>query len=244
MTNWAGCSIRRVAEVDSTNRVARAWAREGAPHGAVVIANRQTAGRGRRGRQWSSAPDMGLWLSIIIRPKVEVQALTLLPLAAALAAADACTAASGAAVQIKWPNDILLEGRKLVGILVELEGSAAVIGIGINVRQQPQDFPPELQSRAGSLEMLTGHPVSMETLEQSLLLALEQYIDAWDFLPAYRTRCTTLGSAVQVVEVNGTFTGTAEGLDDTGALLVRDETSTLRRIWAADVSVRGLENGV
>lgn len=241
MRSWAGKNIRREAEVDSTNHAARLWARAGAPHGAAVVAACQTAGRGRRGRGWSSAPGKGLWLSLITRPAHPVEEWVRLPFAAALAAADACQMVAGTAARIKWPNDLLLQGRKIAGILVELEGSAAVIGIGINANQKMEDFPPALREKAGSLAMLTGKAIAMDALEDALLTALESRIDAWDILPAYTARCATIGAKVQVLGENETFDGIAEGLDPSGALLVRDAPGTLRRVLAGDVSIRGLQ---
>lgn len=238
MANWAGCAIRRLEETDSTNKQARLWAREGAPHGAVVTARRQTAGRGRRGRDWDSATDAGLWLSMVLRPAVSSAALGLLPFAAALAAADACLAAAGVSPSIKWPNDLLLSGRKVAGILLEIEGDAAVMGIGINVRHRPEDFPPDLRQNATSLEIITGRRVPMAALENALYLEIERRIDGWDFMAEYTARCVTLGARVLVIEVNGEFTGDAEGLDEGGALLVRDGEGSLRRVLAGDVSVR------
>lgn len=240
MATWAGSIIRREDEVDSTNRQARLWAREGAPHGAAVIATRQSAGRGRRGRSWASAPGSGLWFSIVLRPDIPEASYPLLPFAAALATADACKDVTGADVSIKWPNDLLLEGRKITGILVEREGTAAVMGIGINVAQKAEDFPPELQDKAGSLTQLTGQAVDMHALETALLNQIERRIDHFDFLDEYAARCITIGAKVQVVEVTQTYEGTAEGLDETGALLVRDDASALHRVLAGDVSIRGM----
>ena len=236
MAKWAGCLIQREARVDSTNARARAWARQGAPHGAVIVAGEQTAGRGRRGRGWSSGAGMGLWLSMVARPKAEPGAVPKLVFAAALATADACRAVSGLEVQIKWPNDILFNGCKIAGILLEKEGDAAVIGIGINVRHREEDFPPELQGMAASLEMMAHKPISLEVLEIALLDELERRIDGWDFMPEYAARCATIGQAVRVVEADREYAGFAEGLDALGALLVRDGEGALRRVLAGDVT--------
>lgn len=240
MATWAGSIIRREDEVDSTNRQARLWAREGAPHGAVVIATRQSAGRGRRGRSWVSTPGSGLWFSIVLRPDIPDASYPLLPFAAALATADACRDVTGADVAIKWPNDLLLQGRKITGILVEREGTAAVMGIGINVAQTAEDFPPELRDKAASLAQLTGQAVDMRVLEAALLDQIERRIDRFDFLDEYAARCVTIGARVRVVEVTNAYEGVAEGLDETGALLVRDDSGTLHRVLAGDVSIRGM----
>lgn len=239
MATWAGCAIRRLDTVDSTNREARRWAAEGAPHGAVVIAARQTAGRGRRGRDWASAPGAGLWFTMVLRPAIPESAYPLLPFAAALAAADACRMTTGLDVGIKWPNDLVLHGRKLAGLLLEREGDAVVMGIGINVRQRLTDFPEDLQDKACSLAMYGGN-VTLEALAQALISQIEARIDHFDFLPEYIERCVTIGARVRVVAVDHTFEGTAQGLDAGGALLVADDDGEVRRVLAGDVSVRGI----
>lgn len=243
MATWAGCAVRRMDTVDSTNRQARLWAREGAAHGAVVIAQAQTAGRGRRGRGWVSSPGAGLWLSIVLRPAFPPPLYPRLPLAAALAAADACQTVCGVPPRIKWPNDLLLHGRKIAGILAEGESSAVVLGIGINVRQRAGDFPPELAGTAGSLEMLTGRTVPLPALEAALLDALEARVDNPDFLQEYAARCATIGTQVLVAAPEETYAGYAEGIDEAGALLVRDAAGVLRRVLAGDVTIRALAGG-
>ena len=243
MPGKIGCQIRREAAVDSTNQAARRWVRAGAPDGAVVVAAQQTAGRGRLARRWVSPPGAGLYLSAIVRPRMPVERFALLTFAAALAAWDACFAVTGAHPGIKWPNDLVLSGRKISGILLECEGDAAIIGIGINVRQKKEDFPEELREKAGSLAMLTGKEVSLEALEEALLKALERRVQALvagAWREDYCERCITLGAAVRVKCGEESFTGTAEALDRDGALLVRDGEGKQRRVLAGDVSVRGL----
>lgn len=236
---WAGREIRRLDAVDSTNLEARRWIRTGAPHGAVVVAGTQTAGRGRRGRAWSSPPGTGLWLSLVLRPPGGVLSCALLPFAAALAAADACQELVGEPVQIKWPNDLLLRKRKVAGILAEIEGDAVALGIGVNVAQRAEDFPPEFRDRAGSLSMLTGKRVSLSALEAALLSALEARLEGGNFVDEYRARCQTLGRRVRVVGALEAFDGVAEALEADGALRVRDDQGTARRVLAGDVSIRG-----
>ena len=237
-----GCVVRHEAEVDSTNRQARLWAREGAPDGAVVVAARQTAGRGRMQRKWESPAGTGLYLSAVVRSPLPPEKLPCLTFAAAMAACDVCRAL-GARAAVKWPNDLVLEGRKIAGILLEREGDAAVIGIGVNVRQRLCDFPEELREKAGSLEMLTGRPVDLSALERGLIDALGNRVaqaERGEWRDDYRAMCITLGAPVCVIAADETFEGTAEEMDETGALLVRDKTGTLRRVLAGDVSVRGL----
>ena len=242
MQEWMGCEIRREEEIDSTNRAARAWARAGAPNGAVVVAARQTAGRGRMQRHWESPAGTGLYLSAIVRPELPLAKFPCLTFAAALAACDACRAL-GAHTRITWPNALVPDGRKVTGILLEREWAAAVIGIGVNVRQKITDFPEELREKAGSLEMLTGRPVDLSALERGLIDALGNRVaqaERGEWRDDYRAMCITLGAPVRVIAADETFEGTAEEMDETGALLVRDKTGTLRRVLAGDVSVRGL----
>lgn len=242
MQRRMGCLIRREAEVDSTNREARLWAREGAPDGAVVVAARQTAGRGRLRRRWESPEGTGLYYSVIVRPNLPEEAFPCLTFAAAMAVCDACRAFAPETV-VKWPNDLILYGRKIAGILLEKEGGAAVIGIGVNARQRREDFPEELREKAGSLEMLTGKPVSLFALENALTKALGVRIaqaERGQWRDDYRALCATLGAQVRVVAADETFEGVAEEMDETGALLVRAASGALRRVLAGDVSVRGM----
>ena len=155
--------IFRYDTVDSTNTVCKNLAAQGAPSGTAVIARRQTAGRGRMGRSFESPEGLGLYLSVLWRPEGTPEDLLPLTPMAAVSAAMAIRRVTGAPVRIKWPNDLVLGGRKLCGILTELEsggeGLALVIGIGLNVSQRREDFPPELRETAGSLVMLTGREV-------------------------------------------------------------------------------------
>ncbi|MDR0928526.1 MAG: biotin--[acetyl-CoA-carboxylase] ligase [Oscillospiraceae bacterium] len=241
MTNWAGCTLRREAIVDSTNRQARLWARDGAPHGAVLIADSQTAGRGRRGRQWLSPPGTGLWLSIVLRPEWPPERLPLLTFAIALAGLDAIEAATGLCGAAKWPNDLLVSGRKVAGILLEKEGDAVVAGIGINARQRPCDFPPELAESAASLAMLAGRDIAPRSLEAPFLAALARWVDAPEgLIGAFSARCATLGAQVRVLAGEEEYEGLAERIDAEGALWVRPDGGEARRVLAGDVSVRGL----
>lgn len=244
MTNWAGCRRRMYDTIDSTNKEARLWARQGAPHGAVIVAKTQTAGRGRQGRTWESPPGAGLWLSILLRPAIKAEEIPLLPFAIALAAADACARVSRYEIRIKWPNDLLLGNQKVAGILLEKEGDAVIAGIGVNVNQQETDFPVELRQKATSLKMHTDVALSIAQLENELLREIEKRLDDWDFLDEYQQRCMTIGTRVRVLAVADAFDGVATGIDSTGALLVRDDTGRTRAVYAADVSIRGVDGYV
>ena len=202
--------VRWFAELDSTNRLAADLARAGAPDGVVVGADHQTAGRGRRGRTWESRPGASLLVSVILRP-----APALVTLAAGVAAAEACEAVAGVAVGLKWPNDLLLEGAKLGGILSELVGDAAVVGLGLNLAWAP----------AGAARL--GPGVDRAALLHTYLARLGS---AGDVLGPYRERCTTLGRRVRVELPGGLIEGVATDVDEDGRLLVEG-----RAVAAGDV---------
>lgn len=194
--------------VDSTNRYARALAEAGAPHGTLVTATAQTAGRGRQGRSWSAPPGRALVLSIVLRDPSP-----LLPLIAAAAVADV----AGDDALVKWPNDVLVGGRKVAGILAEGRPQErwAVLGMGVNVAVRPADLPPELRETAGTL----GLPArELEPTLERLLTALERWLVAPDaeVLAMLRARDALAGRPVRW---HG-GTGTARGIDDEGRLLV------------------------
>ncbi len=192
--------VRWFDEVDSTNRVAADLARSGAADGLVIAADHQTAGRGRRGRAWESRPGASLLVSVVLRP---VPALV--TLAAGVAAAEACEVVAGAAVHLKWPNDVLSGDGKLGGILCELVGDAAVVGLGLNLGWAP--------SGAACL----GPHVNRDQLLVAWLSALDE---PSDLLARYRNRCSTLGRRVRVELPGESVEGTADDVDAQGRLVV------------------------
>ena len=192
--------VRWFAELDSTNRLAADLARAGAPDGVVVGADHQTAGRGRRGRTWESRPGASLLVSVVLRP-----APALVTLAAGVAAAEACEAVAGVAVELKWPNDLLLDGAKLGGILSELVGDAAVVGLGLNLAWAP----------AGAASL--GPGVDRHALLHAYLARLGT---PGAVLDRYRERCTTLGRRVRVELPGRAVEGVATAVADDGRLVV------------------------
>jgi BirA family biotin operon repressor/biotin-[acetyl-CoA-carboxylase] ligase len=209
--------------IDSTNLLARDLASRGAPHGTLVTAAEQVAGRGRQGRSWTARPGASLVCSWVIRDPP-----SLLSLAAGAAVAEVC----GTAARLKWPNDVLLNGRKVAGILVEgrPQEAWAVLGVGINVALMPQDFPPELAQRAGSLGLTQA---DVEPMLVSLGSALEHWlaVPGADVLADVRTRDALLGQ--RVTWANGT--GTAAGIDESGRLVVRLADGGEDRLDAGEV---------
>ena len=237
-------------QMGSTNQeLKRAAAAEALPEGSLAVCDRQTAGRGRMQRAWDD-PNAGesLTCSLLLRPALSPEKLSLLTLATAVAIAETI-AELGLNPGIKWPNDVVLSGRKCVGILCETIRDPAgalcvVVGTGVNVRQA--EFPEALRDRATSLRLEGAAETDRRKILCSYLANMERVTDALEkeglggLLPAYTARSVTLGRRVQVIGPGETFTGMAERMDDTGALFVRDDAGTLRRVLSGDVSVRGV----
>ena len=218
-------------EVTSTMEVASRRGREGAPEGLLVVAARQTAGRGRLGRAWSS-PEGGLWLSVLLRPNLPLTSLGLVGTCFAVAAAQAATELAQIEVGIKWPNDLVVRGRKLAGLLSEshLQGGIVdylVLGMGLNLNVAPEAFPPELQQTATSLLIETGTPVaSSEFLPRFLDYSERLYRQLVARLPheiiaGWRKMDSSAGRQVRLALDGVKTEGVALGIDDTGGLLVQ-----------------------
>lgn len=221
--------------VDSTNALAKQLAEEGATHGTTVTADEQTAGRGRQGRQWIAPPGESLLMSVIVRPMVP--RLQLAPLAAGLAVADVCEELAGVQPKVKWPNDVLIDGRKVAGILLEarpdpeLERSWMVIGIGLNTSLDVDALPEELRERAVSLNLPPETDVLgplLERLEERLSADPEETIAAW------RTRDALHGRDVEWQDGSGL----ARGIDDEGNLLVLSCGGGIRTLRAGEVHLK------
>lgn len=245
-TQWAGRCIVYLPTVDSTNRYARRLAAEGAQHGTLVVADEQTAGRGRRGRGWISPAGEGVFMSLILRPQSHPSEVARLSMQTALAVAQAIVQATGLDARIKWPNDIVCGGRKVCGMLLEMNADEqtvhdVVAGVGINVHQT--QFAPEIAQSASSLDLLLGEKVNRAALVRAFLEAFEAadaLAEQGGLMDAYRARSATLGQRVQVIAPAGSFTGVALAVTDSGSLIVEDEEGQRREVLAADVSVRGL----
>ena len=229
-----GTIVHRRERVDSTNDVARELALAGAGHGTAVVAGEQTRGRGTKGRAWHSPPGLGLYASFILRGPAggPVPFLHLLPLTAGLAASDAVLAAAGAAVRLKWPNDLVHDGKKLGGILSEgvsggPSGDFAVVGVGINVDHGPQDFPDDLRASSTSLRIIGGRAVTIPSVFDGLCRALDCWYNAlaWGdkglVIRTFEARMAIpAGRPLRVMTAAGTFGGICRGLDEDGRLVV------------------------
>lgn len=238
--------------IPSTNTHAKAMAASGAPHGTVLIADSQTAGRGRLGRTFVSPKGTGIYMSVILRPHCSPCQLMHLTCAAAVAACDAVETALGFRPGIKWINDLVYGGKKLSGILTELSIDPktalvdyAVIGIGINCNQSPADFPPELRDIACSASMICGAPVDRSRLAAELTFRLEQmsrelFTAQAAVMAQYRQDCVTLGAEVAVISGEAQRHGTALDITGDGALVVAFADGHTETVNSGEVSVRGL----
>lgn len=254
-TQVVGRTLKVLADVPSTNDLALEAGRQGAAEGLAVLADRQTAGRGRRGRAWSSPAGTGLYTSILLRPGQPLPQAALLTLVAGLGVVEAIAEAAGLPAGLKWPNDVLVDGRKVAGILAEMASqdeavSHVVIGIGINVNHGPRALPDELSAVATSLYLATGRSLARGELAAALYNALDRWYRLFreggggTILAAARERSATLGRAVEVHGEGEPWRGLAVDLDGDGALLVREEGGGVRRVLAGGVSIRTAEQAV
>lgn len=239
--------------VDSTNSEVKRRAANGAVEGLAVISDEQTAGRGRRGNAFQSLKGKGLFCSVLLRPQVALDALSQLTAWTAVAVCRAIEACCGLTCGIKWTNDIILDGKKLCGILTELEfeaesaaAVAVVVGVGVNVGQTEADFGSDLSPIATSLTQALGRPVRRAELAVHLLTALDEMYAAFpqgknEYLAEYRRRCVTTGHEVALVRPDGSREPAfAREVDDDFALVCRLPDGSTRTVTAGEVSVRGL----
>lgn len=243
-----GRDIRVFQETTSTNDIAEKLARDGVPEGAVVFAEHQTAGRGRLGRKWISPARKGLWFSVLFRPRLRPQEATRFTVASGTALRRAIATLTGLKAEIKWPNDILIGGRKVAGILTELGAELdhikhLILGIGVDVNQNATDFPPDLRKIATSLKAEAGQPFSRPELAVAILRALDHdYARAMsgkfaEVADEWEAHCSTIGRNIVVTLGDRRIHGRAEAIGDEGALLLRTEHGHLERIIGGDVGL-------
>lgn len=263
-TKWAGKDLHYYECIESTNTELVSLIKEGAPHGALVMADMQTAGRGRRGRSWESPKGCNIYFSLLLRPSFAPENASMLTLVMACAVAKGIEQAlqesmSVTAVspklpqtQIKWPNDILMNHKKICGILTELRldaiqkaGYQVIVGVGINVKAQA--FPPELSDKAGSIEQESGICLSRKVLTEKILSAFEGYYEQFSergdlslLMEEYNAMLVNLGREVKVLDPKGEFCGVAKGINKNGELLVELPSGKIEQVYAGEVSVRGI----
>jgi BirA family biotin operon repressor/biotin-[acetyl-CoA-carboxylase] ligase len=236
---WLGCQRIELESCASTNDEAARLARAGAKHGTVVIAHRQTGGRGRDGRVWES-PLGGLYFSAVVRPALPVAQVPPMTLAIGIGVCEAVKT-TGARAELKWPNDLLVDGRKLAGVLVEAQSQgnrleSVVVGIGINLTGE---LPESLGERAITLAEAAGTTIDRERFVEVLLAQVEKWVDRYvavgleAIIPAWQQRM----APGLVARAAAGLVGIVEGLDDDGALLLRDDDGTLHRVRSGDVEV-------
>ncbi|MDN5302635.1 MAG: BirA family transcriptional regulator [Thermoanaerobacteraceae bacterium] len=245
--SFLGEKIYYFSSVDSTNSQAKKFAQEGAPHGTIVIADEQTGGKGRLGRAWESPKGTGIWVSVILKPDIMPSEAPKLTMLTAVAVTEAITEKTGISASIKWPNDVLIDGKKVCGILTEMSAETdvvnyVVIGTGINVNNDI--FPDEIKDKAISLKIAAGNAVDRIQILAGFLERLEYHYKtamARGFEPVlndWRKLCCNLGKPVEIITRDGSFTGIAEDIDEQGALIVKKTDGKFERVLSGDVSLK------
>lgn len=249
---WAGKERILLESVDSTNEYAKSMLKKGAVHGTLIVAKQQLNGRGRRGRRWVSAPGDGIFMSLIVQPKLPLDKTALTTLIAALAVTEAVKEVACISPGIKWPNDILIKEKKVCGILTELEvshnrPSFVIVGIGINVNMKV--LPLQLKDIATSLYMQTGVRYENDKIIDSCMRHFEtfyeEYQAAGDFhvlKELYQSYSLNLGRPVTVISGAGSYQGMALGIGDDGQLLVEKEDGQRVLVVSGEVSIRSVKS--
>ncbi len=254
-TKWAGRRLVFFESTGSTNPDAKRFAEEGAPHGTTVVADRQTAGRGRRGRSWESPAGRSIYFTSIVRPAFVPDKASMITLVMALSVAEAIQEVTGLPTGIKWPNDIVVNGKKVVGILTEMsmtpemnEIQFLVAGVGVNVNQESlEEFPEELRGTATSLKIESGRQFNRAALLAEILARFEESYETFErtvdlsgLRARYESRLVGRNAVVRVLDPAGEYTGISRGITETGELIVEKESGERTLVYAGEVSVRGL----
>ena len=255
-TQWAGRKLYCFDTTGSTNTDAKRLGEEGEPHGTVVTADIQTAGKGRRGRSWQTLSGTALAFTLLLRPDFAPDKASMITLVMALAVAEAISEVTGLEAGIKWPNDIVVNGKKVVGILTELsvtpemnETQFLVAGVGVNVNQDSaEEFPEEIRNTATSLKMEAGCSFARAVLLERILAWFEEVYDAFEqtldlsgLKERYENRLVGRDAVVRVLDPAGEYNGISRGINETGELIVeKEDGSGTVLVYAGEVSVRGL----
>ena len=256
-TNWVGHPLLFFDSIDSTNIRAKQEAEQGAESGLLVVSDKQTAGRGRRGRGWESPAGTNIYYTLLLKPDFTADCAPMLTLVMALAVAKGIkqtlrrdSEEAAAKVGIKWPNDIVVDGKKVCGILTEMSMEQSyiqhiVIGVGINVRKQ--EFPEEIRDRAAAIDEQCGFRISrsqliadiMEAFEEDYSIFLQTH-DLKGLRASYAKLLVNQDREVCVLDPKGEYRGIARGINDQGELLVERQDGTVEEVYAGEVSVRGV----
>lgn len=249
-TRWAGRNIYFYESTGSTNDDASRLAQEGAPEGTLVIAEEQGSGKGRRGRHWVTPAGSAIAMSLVLRPKIPPEHISTVTLVMGLAVAYACRDVCAVETRIKWPNDVVVDGRKICGILTEMSSEVdyvrhLVIGTGINT--SVEEFPPELQQTAVSLHTVMGRRPDRAGLIAECMKRFEtfyeKFLETQDLSllqEKYNALLTGIGGSVRVLEPGHEYCGISRGINSRGELLVQREDGTVTPVYAGEVSVRGI----
>ena len=248
-TKWIGADTLCYDTIDSTNAQAKRLAEEGYGNGTLIVANHQEAGRGRRGRSWESPAGTTISMSLLLKPDINPNNASMITLVAALAVSKAITQLTGLPAGIKWPNDVVMNGKKVCGILTEMSAqfdyvNHIVVGIGINVNTE--SFPEEIQEIAASLRLQTGKMVSRAELIELVWEYFEEYYevylqtqDLYNLVKEYNARLVNMNQKVKVLDPKEPFEGTARGITARGELMV-DTWESRKLVSSGEVSVRGM----
>lgn len=249
-TAWAGRKVYSYTVTDSTNNEIRRLAEQGEPEGTLALAEEQNKGKGRRGRDWMTPAGSAVAMSLLLRPAIEPANASMVTLVMGLAVAAACRELYGVDARIKWPNDVVVDGKKICGILTEMSCGAdgvhyVVIGVGINTCVEA--FPEELLDKAVSLHKLTGNRPDRAELIACCMKKFEEYYEKFletenlsQLKEAYNGYLAGKGGMVRVLEPGNEYSGISEGIDERGELQVRREDGTVESVYAGEVSVRGI----
>ena len=249
-TKWLGKELEYSYETDSTNNRARDAAEKGASHGFLAVADCQTAGKGRRGRVWNSPHGTDIYMSFVLRPTFTPSQASMLTLVAGMAVVKGVQKATGLSAMIKWPNDAVVNGKKICGILTEMSTEEDAIryvvpGIGINVNAT--EFPEEIRDKATSLKLELGRSVKRSDVICAVAESFEEYYEIFEktcdmsgLLSAYDEMLVNMEKTVCVLDPKGEYRGKALGIDEEGCLLVEKENGEVVHVLSGEVSVRGI----
>ena len=247
-TEWIGKEVYYFDEIDSTNAKAKQIA-EITPHGSIILADHQTIGKGRRGRNWVSPPDSGIWMSLLLKPDIMPDKASMLTLLMALSVSNAIVQVLGIENQIKWPNDIVINNKKVCGVLTEMSAEVdyvhyVVIGVGINVNMT--EMHDEIKESATSLKREVGYHINRALLIENILINFEHDYtiflktnDLSNFKEVYNQKLINKDRQVKIIQRDTEFTGVAHGIRNNGELIVETETGFVN-VSSGEVSVRGV----